>query len=166
MCDSYLWYDEEVYGHDLLRVVGQERSPRLARRLGLANHVGLDGRFRRGSAECGQFSYNVRRAPSWVHGSHGADKRFDFIGNGLSAQLAFLGQPLPMLFGSPALPANDGVRLHKDECVTPTGPDLCQDAPQDSVCWLDFDTSLSHCARTHRAGGEAQDSRHEALPAT
>ena len=60
------WDREEVDRDQLLRVICEECSPRLRRRLWMPDHVFADGRFRDLDAQLQELAMDARRSPSKV----------------------------------------------------------------------------------------------------
>ena len=67
--------DEEIGGHDLLDVIGQEGAPRLRRWCGRARHVLRHGGLRDLHAELQEFAVDPRRAPQRILVRHLPNQR-------------------------------------------------------------------------------------------
>src|SRR5262245_5521300 len=74
-------YREEVDGNELGYMIGEERSPRLRWRLGMADHVFGNGRLGNLNAEFQEFSVNARRSPGRVITTHRSNQIASFLRN-------------------------------------------------------------------------------------
>jgi hypothetical protein len=69
------WHDEEVGGHDLARMIGEERAPRLRGRGQMASHGLGDGGLTDGDAQLLQLAMNPRRTPERISESREGSRR-------------------------------------------------------------------------------------------
>jgi hypothetical protein len=74
------------------------------------------------------------QTPRRVHRRHGPNQLFGFVRNRPPARFARPRQLPPMFFEAPALPANDSIWFHENECILPSRPSFREKAPQDPVC--------------------------------
>ena len=71
------WDDDEIDGHDLADMVGQEGSPRLRWWRLSSRHVLRNGRLTHRDPQLLQFPMNPRRTPERIRGSHSMNQRAD-----------------------------------------------------------------------------------------
>lgn len=127
--------DREVDGQGLVEMVVQEGSPALSRpRWDVAlGHISLDGALANGDAEFEQLAVNARRAPADVRVGHLDDELADVLVDAGSADSSFSTLPSPEQLETFSVPANDGLGLDHDECISPPDPEARQQRPQSSV---------------------------------
>src|SRR5215813_2801763 len=115
-------YREEVDRNELGHMIGEERSPRLGWRLGMADHVFGDGRLGNLNAQFQEFSMNSRRSPGCIITTHGSNQIASFFRNTGTSRSAVANLPGPVPLKSLTMPANDGFRSDNDQGRTPTRP--------------------------------------------
>src|SRR5215471_19695835 len=115
-------YREEVDRNELGYMIGEERSPRLGWRLGMADHVFGDGRLGNLNAQFQEFSVNSRRSPGCVITTHGSNQIASFFRNTGTSRSAVANFPGPVPLKSLTMPADDGFRFDNDQGRTPTRP--------------------------------------------
>ena len=105
-------HDEEVGGHDLAHVIGQERSPGLGRWTRMPSHVFSDGRLTDRDAQLLELPMDPRRTPQRIRGGQLADQIANvWWDTGASRALAAL--PGPEQPKAAAVPRDD--RLRRDD---------------------------------------------------
>src|SRR5215475_8932685 len=113
-------YREEVDRNELGHMIGEERSPRLGWRLGMADHVFGDGRLGNLNAQFQEFSVNSSRSPGCIITTHGSNQIASFFRNTGTSGSAVANLPGPVPLKSLTMPANDGFRFDNDQGRTPT----------------------------------------------
>jgi hypothetical protein len=117
-----LQHHEEVGRDQLLRMVGQERTPGLRGQWPAANHVCRDGRLRNGESQFQKFTVNPRRTPEGIRGRHRANQGAYLLRDGRPTRpMAAL--PRPEETEPAPMPGDDGVGFDDDEGCPPFTPD-------------------------------------------
>jgi hypothetical protein len=117
------WHDEKIGGHDLPDMLGQDGTPRLGRRFGGAGEVLCDGGLTDLHAELQQLTVDAWRAPH--NGFSRATFRISartFGATGRSTGASTTSLPRPEQAESLAMPGDNGIGLHDDECCSPPAP--------------------------------------------
>ncbi len=115
-------HDEEVGRDQLLRMVGQERTPGLRGPWPAADHVCGDGRLRDGEPQFQELTVNPRRTPERIRGRHRANQGADLVRDGRPTRpMAAL--PRPEETEPAPMPGDDGVGFDDDERRPPVTPD-------------------------------------------
>src|ERR1035437_6307001 len=129
-------HGEKVHRRDRFSVVGQEYRPalcrlRVSRRLlHPAQHRPL-GDF---EAEHLQFTVNARRSPGWVLGHHAKDQVPQPFTDALSSGLGAVPRdPRPIALEPSTMPANHCRWLHKNQHLSPPGPEAPKQNPEQSI---------------------------------
>ena len=129
-------HGEEVHCSDHFTVVAQKRRPAPGRLriLGRFRHPAQNGSLRDVKAEHLKFSMDSRRAPRRILRHHPEDEFAHFLASRSSAH-ADSGprNPLPVQLEPGSMPANDRIRLHQDQRLSPPGPEAAQHDPEESV---------------------------------
>jgi len=107
-------HDEEIRGHDLFDVIGQERPPRLRRRTPLANDVFRDAGLTDVDPEFQQFAMDPWSAPECVDLRHRADQGADVWSDVRSAETA-TALPRPKEAEGSPVPSDDGLGPDDDD---------------------------------------------------
>src|SRR5262249_14336720 len=115
-------YCEEVDGNELGHMVGEERSPCLGWRLGMADHIFGDGRLGNLNAQFQEFAVNSRRSPGRVVKTHGSNQIASFLRNTGTSGSTVANLPGPVALKSLTMPADDGFRFDDDQGRAPTQP--------------------------------------------
>jgi hypothetical protein len=84
-------------------------------------------------AERAQFPVNPRRSPQWVRGRHLSNEGADLLINRWTAIPSLLRASRPSAAKPVAMPPDDGVRLHDDQCPAPVSPASRESNPKESV---------------------------------
>ena len=115
-------YREEVDRNELGHMIGEERSPRLGWRLGMADHVFGDGRLGNLNAQFQKFAVNSRRSPERVIATDGSNEIARLPRNQRTSGPAVTNLPGPVPLKSLTMPADDGFRFDDDQGRAPTRP--------------------------------------------
>jgi hypothetical protein len=130
------WHGEEVHRGDGFAMIAQKRRPSFCW-LGIPrslSHPAQHSSLRNIEAEHLQFSVDAWRAPGWVFGDHSEDEVAQFLADASSSSaVAMAREPRPIQLEPCPMPANDGLRLNKDQCPLPSRPKPLQDHPKDFV---------------------------------
>src|SRR5215469_14179427 len=137
------WDCEEVHCRNYFAVVALECCPSFggfgtSRRFA---HPAQDSTFGDVEAEHSEFPMNSRCAPRRILGNDPENEFTDFLARRPSAHADFGPRnPLPVQFEPCTMPANDGIRLHQDQRLSPPGPEATQRNPEKSIAiresWL------------------------------
>lgn len=127
---------EEVNPNHFVRVVLEEGSPGRGWRLARADQVLLHRGLGHIISQHSQFVPDPRCAPGRVVPGHGSNEVAD-LGVGLRPARGATGFPAPVPAESPAVPANNCLRLDDYEGGAPAGPDPAQAGPEPAVGGLD-----------------------------
>ena len=107
------------------------------RRFGVSrrlSHPAQDGSFRNVEAKHPQFTVNPRRTPSGIFGNYPEDEVAQFPAHAFSSPAGPMPrEPRPIQLEPRLVPANDGLRLDKDQCPLPSRPEPLQDHPEQLV---------------------------------
>jgi hypothetical protein len=114
---------EEIEGHQVPDVVGEERAPGLRRGCAPLRHQLGNGSLGHLDAELPEFAMDSRGAPQGIHRRHFSDE----------AHPRAAGEPRPVLTEATALPPQDSVGRHDDQILPPAGPDSGQPNPQEAI---------------------------------
>ena len=129
-------HGEEVHRRNRLAMVVQECHPPLCR-FGISGsplHPTQDSALRNIEAEHFEFSVNAGRTPGRIFGNHAEDELAQFLGNAFSSCTdATPREPRPIQLEPRPVPANNGLRLNKDQCPLPSRPQSPQDYPEQFV---------------------------------
>ena len=115
-------YREEVDRNELGHMIGEERSPRLGWRLGMADHVFGNGRLGNLNAQFQEFAVNSRRSPGRIVTTYGSNQIASFLGNTGTSGPTVANLPRPVPLKSLTMPTDDGFRFDDDQGRTPTRP--------------------------------------------
>jgi hypothetical protein len=117
-------------------MVAQKRRPTLGW-FGISGsfpHPTKHGSLRNVEAQHSEFAMDPRRAPGAVLGHQAKDQLPQFLARRFPTHYGmFAGNPLPVQFESGSMPADDGVWLDKDQCLSPSRPQPPQSDPKESV---------------------------------
>ncbi len=92
------------------------------------------GALRDVEAEHFEFAMNARRAPGGILGDHPEDKSAQFFARWSSSSANTMPRdPFPVQFESLAMPANNRLGLHDEECLFPSGPESSQHHPKQPI---------------------------------
>ena len=116
-------HDEEIGGHDLIDVIGEERPPGLGRRAPAASHVSGHGRLTDVDAELQEFAVDSRRTPERIGLRHPTNQEADVRRDDRSTQTtsAFPGLEEPE---APTVPGEDRLGSDEDDGRPPLDPTL------------------------------------------
>jgi len=132
---------EEVHGCDHLAMVAQKYSPSRGRLriFGRFPHPAQYSSLGDVEAEHLEFALNSRCAPSRILRNDLEDELTNFLACRPSAH-ADSGprNPLPVQLEPCTMPANDRIRLHQDQRLSPPGPEVTQHNPEKSVAIRDL----------------------------
>ena len=123
----------EVDCDSLRKMIAEERAPSLGRWFSLSWQVLRDGRLGGCDPELEEFAVNSRRTPGGIGPVHLKDELSDFVGDRRPAGPVRSALPTPIEAETLPVPAEDGLRLNEDESATPSGPDLREVGPQESI---------------------------------
>lgn len=129
-------HGEEVHGGDSFTVVAQKGRPALCRLRTPRRfpHPAQGSPFRDFEAKHLQLSMNPRRAPGRVLGYHAKNQFAQFLADAFSScSVPIPREPRPIQFESRLMPANNGLRLDKDQCPFPSRPEPPQDQPEQFI---------------------------------
>src|SRR6202011_306272 len=118
-------HGKEIHRCNRFSVVVQESRPtfRQLRTPRSLPHPTRHRSLRYVEAELSQFSMNTRRAPGRVLGYHAEDEFAQFFSYTPSPRTSAMPrEPLPIQLESSAMPADNGLRLDKDQCLLPSRP--------------------------------------------
>ena len=118
---------------ELPAVVGEERAPRLTRRAGgAAPPVPLDRALAHDDPELEQLPADALAAPTRVVPGHGGDQFAD-LGGQVWATEAPGRPPAPEQLPALSMPADDGLRPHDEQVLTPITPEAPGERPEGAV---------------------------------
>jgi hypothetical protein len=125
---------EEAEGNHHLAVILEERQPPLARVAPALDPPKIpgDGPFRDDEAELLKFAVDIRCAPACIFFRQASDQRPGLFGD-LRPTAARSGSPAPVQPKTRAVSADDGLGLHDDQDVGPTGPEAAEGGPEEPV---------------------------------
>src|SRR5262249_57245218 len=126
-------YREEVDRSELGNMIGEEGSPRLGWRLGMADHVFGNGRLRNRYAQFQEFAVNSRRSPNRVVTTHGSNQITRLPRNTGTSRPAVTNLPSPVPLKSLTMPTDDGFRFDDDQGRAPTRPQTCKPTRKTSI---------------------------------
>ena len=129
-------HGEEIHRCSGFAMVAQEHRPSLGwlRVSWSFPHPSKHGPFRNVEAQHSDFPMDPRRAPGAVLGQQAKDQFPQFLARRFPTHYGvFAGNPFPMQFESGSTPADDGVWLDKDQCLSPSRPQPPQSVPKESV---------------------------------
>src|SRR5215470_1806620 len=131
--ETNCWNREEVNRDKLREVVLEKGTPSLRGPPTGSQHVFTDARLADVDAELEQFSVNTRCAPSRILPTHPTDQVADFVSDGRTTRLSVPDLPRPEEAKSSAVPGDDGLRFHDDQCRAPILPDAGQARPEEAI---------------------------------
>src|SRR5262249_17432115 len=115
-------YGEEVDRNKLGHMIGEERSPRLGWRLGMADHVFGDGCFGNRNAQFQHFAVNPRCSPERVMATDSSNQIARLPRNTGASRSAVTNLPGPVPLKCLTMPTDDGFRFDDDQSRAPTRP--------------------------------------------
>ena len=151
-------YDEEIGGHDLVNVNGQEGPPRLGRRSPGPHEVFRDAGLTDFDAELQQLAVNARSAPEWVGLGHRADQGAD-VGWDCRTTEPVTAFPGPKASKGLPVPGDDGLRSDDNDGRSPLRPDPREPHPQEPVGLRQADTPTPWIDEELGAGAAGRESR-------
>ena len=125
-------HDEQIGGHDLARVVGEEGPPGVRRRARMPFHECRDGRLTDRDSHLLQFAMDPRRTPERIRARELADQRAHVGGHARSAG-APAALPGPEEPKAASVPGDDGLRPDDVKSRPPAGPGSREPRPQHPV---------------------------------
>src|ERR1035437_1954220 len=130
------WYGEEVHRGYGLAMIIEECHPTLCR-FGISRrlaHPTQHSSLRNIEAKDFNFPVDARRTPSGVLGDHAEDEVAQSFADAFSSHACPMPrEPRPRQLEPRLVPANDGLRLDKDQCPLPSRPEPLQDHPEQLV---------------------------------
>ena len=129
--------NSEKINRTLVRMIFQESSPGLRRRLGppVKNQIGHRS-FGNLETKPEQFAVNPGRAPGRIGYRHFADKITDFPIDSESSRT--FGFDFPKKFKTLLVPADNSIRLHNDKRFAPRIPNSGKQNPEESIRYSSF----------------------------
>jgi hypothetical protein len=130
------WDSEEVYRHNGLAMVSEERQPSFQ---GIwifrsSPDPSRDTHFRDIETQLEQFAVNARCSPGRILGNHTEDQGANLFAYTLpSPYLSYSGDPCPIQTKPRAMPVHNGSRSDQDERLSPPGPERSQRNPEQLV---------------------------------
>ena len=126
-------HDEQVGGHNLARVVGEEGPPGLRRRARMPPYELRDGRLTHGDSQLLQFAVDPRRTPERIRGRQLADQGANVCWHARSSS-ASAASPGPKEAKAASMPGDDGLRPDDVNRRPPAAPGSREPRPQHQVC--------------------------------
>jgi len=126
-------HDEEVAGDHLGGVGPEENHPGGVGGSSAANHVLLDGRFGHVDADLPQLADDPGCSPQRVGRRQPPDENAHFFGHLRPSRFPRTAKTGPVIAEPPALPGDDGSRLHDHEGLPPPGPEAGEPGPEEAV---------------------------------
>ena len=125
---------EKIERDDRLAMIAKERQPFFTRVAPPPNaaQIACDCPFRDDQAEFAEFTVDLRRAPVGVFLSQAPDEDADFLGDSRPAT-ARPGSPPPVPAETGTMPADDRLRLDDQKHISPAGPGVSQNRPEQAV---------------------------------
>src|SRR5262249_43175074 len=126
-------YREEVDRNELGHMIGEERSPRLGWRLGMADHVFGNRSLGNVSAQFQEFAVNSRRSPKRVIATDSSNEITRLPRNKRTSGPAVTDLPAPVPLKSLTMPVDDRLGLDDDQGRAPTRPQAGEPNPKTSI---------------------------------
>jgi len=124
---------EEINSYNVLQVVIEKSAPGLRRRLAMADHVFVNGRFGYFVAKPLKLRVNSRRPPSRVLTTQSPDENSN-LGIDLRPPHRFRPRfPSPVESETLLVPSDDSLRLNDEENRAPIGPELGEPNPENPI---------------------------------
>ncbi len=115
------------------KMVPEERAPSLRGWLSVTWQVFRDRRLRESESKLQELAVDARRTPGGIGPMHFKDELSDFVGDRRPARRYRSALPTPVEAETLPVPAEDGLRLDQDESLAPSGPELGEPDPQQSI---------------------------------